>query len=118
MILEPTVFVLGAGASHQHGFPYGRGLVNKILADLKGADRERIIAAFAVVGVEEATVDRFRDDLQASERDSVDAFIEGRKEDYDLVGRLAISQHLLRREDETKFADDRDWCSRLFNAIL
>jgi hypothetical protein len=37
MITRPTVFILGAGASLEYGFPTGRGLRDQIVRELRGA---------------------------------------------------------------------------------
>ena len=38
MIIEPTVFVLGAGASQPYGFPVGRTLADEVCGHLSGTD--------------------------------------------------------------------------------
>jgi hypothetical protein len=115
VILEPTVFVLGAGASQIYGFPLGPALVEDICRDLVENAR---ISVLHECGPSGEHIENFRSDLSDSERSSIDAFIESRAADYDEVGRMAIAQCLLKAEHEGHLRPKGDWCRVLFDAIL
>lgn len=99
MITEPTVLILGAGASYPYGFPTAnelKGLIcdafsnaetfaSRLLGDNSDFDREDFFA--------------FREAFYRSGQPSVDAFLEYRK-DYLEIGKLAIAYCLIPFEDE------------------
>jgi hypothetical protein len=116
MIRQPTVFVLGAGASLAYGFPSGARLVEEVLDALRNGSA---IEALRGCGVSADRARQFGSDLRNSTRQSIDAFLESRQ-DYDEVGRLVIAQRLLlqEREDGLRLSPPGDWCATVFAAIL
>jgi hypothetical protein len=117
VIIEPTVFILGAGASLAYGFPSGPDLVQDVCVELAPQYVDRVNAICAC-GPSAEHVERFRRDLFNSARTSIDAFIESRGDEYDLVGRLAIAQRLLRSEEDRRLNAGDDWYRAFFDAIL
>jgi len=94
MIKQPTVFVLGAGASYPYGFPTGDGLVDEII-ELTQQDPPNNI--FLANGCSTDDVRCFGLDLASSHASSVDAFLEHRP-DFLKIGKLAIAMALIPKE--------------------
>lgn len=112
MITRPTVLILGAGASQAYGFPLGADLLRGITDALGGTGSESPAQVLAEASRRSlGDVERFRSELLRARRLSIDTFIESRREDYDVIGRCAIAQHLLRLEsDDGLFPSlEKDW---------
>jgi hypothetical protein len=116
MVTEPTVLILGAGASADYGFPLGKGL-----RDLVSNIKDNSIAAV----IQEAgyPLDRlleFVDKLRHSGFTSVDWFLEERPE-YIEVGKAAIAASLIPYEDPSKLfpphAPQKHWYELLLNVL-
>jgi hypothetical protein len=117
VILKPTVFVLGAGASQAYGFSLGEGLVEEVGGKLQAGQADAL--ALQECGPSVGHIEAFRRDLLNSSRSSIDAFIESRGQDYDEVGRLSIAQRVLRQEQELSLRPPHvDWYRQLLDAIL
>jgi hypothetical protein len=91
VIEKRTVFVLGAGASHQYGFPLGRELRDRVCRIPDDAGKVQL---FEDLGVTPDALRAFVDTLRFSAHTSVDAFLEERPE-YITVGKLAIACELV-----------------------
>jgi hypothetical protein len=119
---RPTVLVLGAGASLPYGYPSGDDLRRQIATNLaKSEGRGSYFRAVAdAAGVSDDTVLEFSEGLLRSRRSSIDAFIESRAADYDLLGRCAIAGHLVPCEDDGNLFPTAgiDWYSPFLDAIL
>jgi len=99
MIKQPTVFVLGAGASAPYGFPLGRTLMAEIFQKLgKAGNFHDHVQACAP----DADIPRFRARLSASGRSSIDLFLEKRPNFLD-VGKAAIVRALAPYEIDVEF---------------
>jgi hypothetical protein len=132
MILTPTVFVLGAGASHDYGLPLGDKLIKDVYGHSSGGETGKaLLSAILQRGAEHLPepqsqhpsvwIDQFRQELQIAGRYSIDAFIESRADDYDLIGRCAIAQQLLKYDYDGaphQAPDDKDWYRYLLSNIL
>lgn len=94
MITQPTVLILGAGASMPYKFPSGRGLLDLICKHLEGNRNSGFWRDLRECRIDDATIERFRDDLYLSQKQSVDAFLEHRPE-LMKVGKLAIARALI-----------------------
>ena len=119
MITRPTVFVLGAGASHPYGFPLGQGLLNEVVRELSNADGEFHHEVCAVIR-EVERVKAFARDLRLCGRSSIDAFLETRQEFVD-VGKAAIARVLSEYESDGRLTHDRPdegWYHYLFDRML
>jgi len=94
MLLRPTVFVLGAGASKDFNFPIGIELAREIVALEPGnSQRDHLLE----LGWSQREIDRFREALRYSADTSVDAFLEKRPEFMD-IGKQAMAIKLIARE--------------------
>src|SRR5262245_43457196 len=98
VLSKRTVFVVGAGASVPYGYPTGRDLVTEVLTSLAGTHNNR---AFLESECEftRHELNRFRDELLRSGKNSVDAFLEHRP-DHLNVGKAAIANVLIQKESE------------------
>jgi hypothetical protein len=102
MFKRPTVFVLGAGASHPYGFPLGSGLRDIVIAPERGyPERERAFWRHPGQLARELGMEKqyraFTEKLRLSAYASVDQFLEKNSAFTD-VGRLAIAAALIPRE--------------------
>jgi hypothetical protein len=121
MILKQTVLVLGAGGSRPYGFPSGPQLLRRIAKELvSGAAEGPHQVVVTASGATWEKVTEFQKDLLNARRLSIDAFIESRSSDYDMIGRCAIAQHLLRLEKDDHLwpKPETDWYTVFFDAIL
>lgn len=98
MFKRPTVFVLGAGASHPYGFPLGSGLRDLVLDWERTRRRERVIWSTPAGLAEDLGLEReyaeFLRKLQMSGYPSVDQFLE-RNPAFTDVGKMAIAAALM-----------------------
>lgn len=122
MISENTVFILGAGASVDSGFPTGEILVDRIWANVDEHDsgsqnllnkalvHHKIKSLSENNGTQNFThkdaqdlLKKFASDLKNSRTSSIDDFIHNTRDilDYTLIGKLAIIQEISRREKES-----------------
>ncbi len=98
MITKSTVFVLGAGASREFGYPSGLELCELLAApDLSGG-RTGPLATLVSCRYAEREVRAFAEALRLSGRLSVDAFLEHRPE-FLKIGKAAIAAALIPAEN-------------------
>lgn len=117
MITRPTVFVLGAGASYGFGYPLGKNLVEIILKNFDPVNPKNTIELFKGLGFSEEEIASFRNELKFSASPSIDTFLEPRKEDERILGKLAIANALIPFENEEPLFYDNSWYSIFFNKI-
>jgi hypothetical protein len=122
MITRSTVFVLGAGASHPYGFFTGAGLADSILETLEnpGLGKYPRFGELLRAYVPNHLVDSFAETFRRARRDSLDAFVDSRREFRDLV-KLAMTISLSAHEEDVRLvrADRKeDWCRYLLNRIV
>ena len=124
MISEPTVFVLGAGASCPYGYPSGIGLRADIISSFcdqyqhymdSDPNLKRYIAQQSNKAKE------FTDKFEKSSTKSIDLFL-ARNPEFDDIGKMAITFRILSAEYYSKFREsmkDRsiDWYSYLFDRL-
>jgi len=117
MITEPTVLVLGAGASMPYGFPSGEGLRDKVLSTIPELPERHVVRkayneSFAV------QFHQFQDALRNSAQASVDAFLEHRR-DWLEIGKLAIAYSLIQCELSTELFEQPGghWYEVLLNKM-
>lgn len=78
MITEPTVLVLGAGASKPYGFPSGKELKDLVCKRLYydlATEFKQPGKTLMEIGFTKEEIQTFRDALYFSGRSSVDAFL-------------------------------------------
>src|SRR5215472_7632129 len=101
MITNPTVLVLGAGASADYGFPLGYTLVVQICAGLSSVD-SNLYKQLLSCGFTTDEIEGFRKAFELSGQLSIDTFLEHRPEFLD-IGKATIACCLIPSEDETNF---------------
>jgi hypothetical protein len=113
MLIKKTVFVLGAGASVDYGFPTGLQLSQYISTSLAPSAGPRNQLR-QLLDLPDEEIGRFRDDFYYSGNNSVDAFLEHRSE-YMRIGKAAIALALIPREDQDRlFRYDTGWLRYLY----
>ncbi|MCB1204407.1 MAG: SIR2 family protein [Verrucomicrobiae bacterium] len=125
--MKGDVLVLGAGASTPYGFPTGNELRNKILEDfsyetkVNGAIFPKILTVVQDplnLPFSPEQCARFRDEFRLAQTYSIDAFIERRAEEFQEIGKFAISHCLRRCESEAALFDTGDWYQAFWNRVL
>lgn len=113
MIIKPTVFILGAGASASYNFPLGSELKNQIIDSLTSnftsinnysgqtgqVQTNSDIDFFESAGYDESKLNALREGLKFSGQNSIDAFLENRPE-FIALGKLIIAKKLLGYEEK------------------
>ncbi len=104
MIKRNTVLILGAGASHPHGYPLGSGLKADIVQSIGEAQRPEAGGGLGRTplneflwrrGFENREILQFRMDLKDSPIGSVDVFLERRKGEFLELGKHAIAWQII-----------------------
>ena len=100
MIRHPTVFILGAGASVEYGFPLGAGLTAQIVdaLNLTGVLRLPLVST----GLSSDDIDNFATHLTGADLTSIDAFLENNNEQFVQIGKLCIAAMILFREQDPR----------------
>jgi hypothetical protein len=114
MISSNTVFVLGAGASAQFGFPLGQDLCDEVINSL-ALGRQQRAHLLNTTHFAERTLDYFREELRVSAQPSVDAFLEHRTEFIE-IGKAAMAVILIgcEKPDEI-WKNTGSWLRIIFN---
>jgi hypothetical protein len=99
MITEPTVLILGAGASYPYTFPTAKELKGLICDAFATADTTASRLLGDTSDFEREDFCNFREAFWRSGQPSVDAFLEHRK-DFLGIGKFAIAYCLIPFEDE------------------
>lgn len=117
MIVKPTVFILGAGASMPYHFPSGAKLKKEVLLRLRSDIEPNFVETLKDLGHSESEILEFRHCLYYSGRNSVDEFLEYRKE-FIPIGKLTIALSLIPCEKiETLFGVEGEWYQYIFNKL-
>ena len=93
MIAQPSVFILGAGASEPYGFPLGHELTKQIIERLNPeseGNQQMVQAVIRAAHCRMSNISEFVKDLLESQTESVDAFLEHRP-DLVTIGKYAIA---------------------------
>src|SRR5262245_41362824 len=91
MILEPTVFVLGAGASCDYRFPAGKKVVEIITSGLKDPARGAFWDAVRRCGFQAGLMENFCRDLVEADPESIDDFLIENRRHYLELGKTCIA---------------------------
>ena len=91
MFEQPTVLILGAGASKPFGFPTGYELIRDICTG----------KSFGTSESQQKEFSRFQRDLRDSGQSSIDTYLENWPE-FEAIGKLAICREILEIELENK----------------
>jgi len=102
MFREPTVFILGAGASYAYGFPLGEGLISAIKHYHSSDEFKRLCRELCL---EHDLLNEFCHDLEVARPLSLDLFLDNRRADFDQIGKLAIAYCLIGQEMESRTRD-------------
>jgi hypothetical protein len=118
MIRRKTVFVLGAGASIPYAFPSGATLAGQVCDRLRDLNSDFAIALRAN-GADDKCVREFRALFRQSGRESIDAFVQSRRE-FLVMAKLAMAMTIgpLEIEQNLYSASDDDWMGYLFNRMV
>ncbi|TAN59853.1 hypothetical protein EPN16_06375 [bacterium] len=124
MITKNTVFILGAGASADFGFPLGEELREKIYSNLlkNVAYVTSLAQALAGAWPDEANeykraIAKFAEALRHALDYSIDAFLERFQTTYLKIGKLAIAQALVDSENHDKLFEKDNWYKILVNEM-
>lgn len=121
----PTVFILGAGASHAYGFPLGSELKQKIIAQLNPpslglpplVDSDPpTLGLMAKVGFEKPVVEAFRETLKFSQHSTIDIFLE-HKTSLRELGSYLIASTIIPLENDDNLFPKRDWYRDLYSIL-
>ncbi len=113
MITEPTVLVLGAGASEPYGFPIGTGLKDVML---KGLSNEVELALYRTAGFNNEAIADFKRILQISPYGTIDAILSFRPS-LAKIGKFAIVKALSVCQQHDRVFPPKDWYHLLFNLL-
>ncbi|MEO5888149.1 MAG: hypothetical protein ABIQ77_10840 [Anaerolineales bacterium] len=131
MFDDPTVLILGAGASMPYGFPSGRSLLFNITEELQkglrhikaGMDPDQSPVTYQAVKwfkFSDERIDDFTKALSKMMHPSIDAFLEMYPE-YMLIGKVAIAARLIPYEVPEVITyrrrDTLEWYEYFFNLI-
>jgi len=117
LIVAPTVFVLGAGASEPYGLPLGSQLRLDILAKYN-SDVGRAVDLLNTAPFVRKDINAFVEALKYSGLSSVDAFLERRPEFMD-IGKAMMGIELLHGEvHERLWQPDDNWLTYLFGNMI
>lgn len=94
MVTKQTVLILGAGASAYFKFPTGADLRTNVIRNLTNEENAEFIQMERELGHDKADIKHFASTLFQTPTDSVDAFLELRR-DFEGIGKEAIAQALI-----------------------
>jgi len=124
MITKNTVFILGAGASADFGFPLGEKLREEIYSNLlkNSVDVTHMAQAFAGQWKDEIedykrAIGKFAGSLRHASDYSIDAFLERFQNTYLKIGKMAIAQVLVRYENHDRLFEGDNWYKILVNEM-
>lgn len=137
--MKKLAFILGAGSSIPYGYPSGPRLIEQILKTLnpnfiykfffKHKNQEdgitllpaqQVFSDYSIYtkyGFNENEIERFRIALLNSNKDSIDSFLNDRREFMD-IGKIAIANCILKCEIPTEFHyAEENWLKYLWNNL-
>lgn len=115
MVTEPTVLVLGAGASFPYGFPVGSGLAQRFVENFEFAERNQLGKDLCAAGMSYLDMKEFRRRFMLSAHESIDAFLE-RYPAFETLGKMTIAACLIPNE-KPKALLKHDWYHLIFRRL-
>lgn len=112
MIRSPTVFVLGAGASYESGFPLGFELRAKIIELLHGRD---CLTLARGIDADPDELRKMGNHFQESSLPSIDAWLECNPK-FRHLGKICISQ-VIGRSESPSILMRTEWLSLVWNRM-
>lgn len=112
---EPTVLVLGAGASNPYGFPLGPGLKERLLARHSHTLPVHL-QTLRPLGYDTPDVTAFCEALRYGTHETIDVFLE-RKTKFRELGSYLIALTLQPFEKPEHLFPQRNWYGALFDAL-
>lgn len=117
MIAQPTVIVVGAGASKPYGYPLGRELIDEVIHVLYDPEAARLMED---AGFERVKIRSMIADLSRCSDSSIDTWLRYNSQ-YMGLGKLAISlaiaEHEKHSEDEPLFRGRPRWYELLWQSM-
>ena len=107
---EPTVFVLGAGASNPYGFP----LSNQLKYSIISANDNILNKCLAEKGYNETKIKQFKDALRYGDYGNIDFFLE-RKTSFREIGAYFIAHAIAQKETHEILFTQPNWYKILYN---
>ena len=125
MIVKPTLFILGTGASKPYGFPTGIELKNDIIRSFPVDFNQLLHFLPSASGFQKekhlSDAKSFVENFAKSPLYSIDQYLTFNPIDS-LYGKMAIAYYIRKREFESKFGEysppGEDWYSLLFNRMI
>jgi len=124
MINKNTVFILGAGASSEFGFPLGERLRQEVINTFIGNSQETESIAKVLTGnwpedFKEyiKPINEFAYKLKHSVRYSIDDFLERYQKTYLSIGKLAIALVLTRYENHDLLFESDNWYRKIYDRM-
>jgi len=119
-MIEPnTVLILGAGASHDYGYPLGDELIDKVLAVMdEEVFRAKVIDEFNTSFTHSVheIINNISKELSHPKPSSIDKYIIRQKDNVKLIIRMALSKIILDCE-ESQSKPVNDWYLELYNTM-
>lgn len=116
MINQPTVLILGAGASMDFQYPSGRQLMERVI-EITNSPTTDAFRCLVKMGYTRKDIEEFGIELQYSGRTSVDVFLEYRQQFIE-IGKSVMALELIRLENvNTLFRTSDNWYEYLFNRM-
>lgn len=113
IINEPTVFVLGAGASQPFGFPSGDELRLGMIESLGNQiNRDNLV----LNEFEPTFIQDFQDTLELGNHRTIDTLLE-KKSEFREIGSYVIATRILACERSKILLPQKDWYSTLWEAL-
>lgn len=125
MIRKNTVFILGAGASSDFGFPLGERLRKEVIQTFKNPNNKEVVNVAKVLtgpwpddhNDYIRPITDFSNKLYLDADYSIDAFLERFKEAYLTIGKLAIAQILAKYENQDQFYENDNWLRIIYKQM-
>lgn len=113
LLEQPTLLILGAGASVPYGFPSGNQLKNEIFSSLQGKLSPILYQDF---GYDNQFIEDFKDALRFTSHPTIDIFLE-HKNKYRDIGSYAIAYTILRKEAHNSLFPKKDWYGVIYDLL-
>ena len=122
MITEPTLLILGAGASKPYGFPLGGELKKQIISELSTPHGAFCTDVMNASGCTWDVAEKFREKFEASEAPSIDKFLEleSETEGFVKIGKVCIARALIPCEVQAELnsQEGERWYGEFFEKLL